>query len=275
MVDAVQGFGNGRLIPAGPLREPVGPGLARADLVVLVGEPDARDAALRRWPVLAKTRIIHARLCPVPAGLPLAGEAVVAFAGIARPEKFFETLRRLGARPIATHAFPDHHRYRKAILKRLVAEARSTRSCKACWLRADQGNGPAMPSARTVSLLALALTASVADTAPAEQFAPGEKLALRHCGRCHVVNERNRMGGIGSTPSFAALRTLPDWEERFRAFFALNPHPAFTQVDGVTEPFPPERPSPIHPLALTPDEIDAITGFAGTIAPKDLGAPVR
>ena len=109
----------------------------------------------------------------------------------------------------------------------------------------------------------------------ADEYAPGEKLTLLHCGRCHVISERNRFGGIGSTPSFAAMRTAEDWEDRFRAFYTLNPHPAFTQVAGVTPPFVPERPSPIHPVELTPGEIETIIGYARTIPPKDLGAEVR
>ena len=136
------------------------------------------------------------------------------------------------------------------------------------------------------TLLALALTLAaipaamiVAGPGPrpaaAADYAPGEKLTLYHCGRCHVVNEKNRYGGIGSTPSFGALRTLDDWEVRFDAFFTLPPHPAFTQVEGVTEPFPINRPSPIHPLELTLDDLETIKNFARTIPPKDLGAEIR
>ena len=50
--------------------------------------------------------------------------------------------------------------------------------------------------------------------ATATDYAPGEKLTLFHCGRCHVINEKNKYGGIGSTPSFGALRTMEDWEDR-------------------------------------------------------------
>ena len=80
----------------------------------------------------------------------------------------------------------------------------------------------------------------------ADDYAPGEKLTLFHCGRCHVISERNKYGGIGSTPSFGALRTLEDWEDRMRAFYALAPHPAFTQVEGITEPFAINRPGIIR-----------------------------
>ena len=131
-----------------------------------------------------------------------------------------------------------------------------------------------MPKLTAALPAALALLAAFPAGAD-DEFAPGEKLTLRNCGRCHVINERNRYGGIGSTPSFAALRTVPDWEDRFRAFYTLNPHPAFTQIPGVTEPFPIDRPSPIHPIELTLEEIDRSIEFSRTIEPKDLGAPIR
>lgn len=121
MVDAVRGFGNGRLVPAGPLREPWETGLARGDLVVLVGEDAERERAIERWPALAAA--LPARLVPVETGLPLAGEPVVAFAGIAHPERFFATLERLGARLVGAVPFPDHHSYAERILRRLRRQA--------------------------------------------------------------------------------------------------------------------------------------------------------
>lgn len=123
VVDAAQGFGNGRCIPAGPLREPVAEGLARADAVVMVGE--GGEATLARWPRLRRVPLLRARLEPLVTGLPLADSPVVAFAGIGRPAKFFATLRACGARLVATHAFPDHAPYAAPILRRLLAEARA------------------------------------------------------------------------------------------------------------------------------------------------------
>jgi len=101
VVDAASGFGNGHVVPAGPLREPVSRGLARAQGVILVGEgtPEVRFDG----PVL------RARLEPVEN--PVAGLSVVAYAGIGRPEKFFSTLGNLGADVVATRVFPDHHPY--------------------------------------------------------------------------------------------------------------------------------------------------------------------
>ena len=103
----------------------------------------------------------------------------------------------------------------------------------------------------------------------------GQELSLTHCGRCHVIGPQNRMNGLGSTPSFAVLRAIPDWSERFQAFFTLNPHPAFTQIEGVTEPFAPERPSPIHPVEISLDDLEAILAFVAAIRAADLGAPLQ
>ena len=103
----------------------------------------------------------------------------------------------------------------------------------------------------------------------------GSDLAILHCGRCHVVDKRNRMGGIGSTPSFAALRGRSNWSELFRAFYTANPHPSFTQVEGVTEPFDPNREVHVAPVEITIDDVEAITSFVATLTPKDLGRPVQ
>ncbi|WP_299849135.1 hypothetical protein [uncultured Roseovarius sp.] len=105
--------------------------------------------------------------------------------------------------------------------------------------------------------------------------AEGLKLSSVHCGRCHVVSEANRMNAIGSTPSFFVLRTMRDWDRRFQSFFALNPHPSFTQVADVTAPFPIDRPSPIAPVEITLDDLDAILAYVNQLEPADLGAPIQ
>lgn len=114
VIDATYGFGNGRLIPAGPLRERVARGLDRASAMVLVGEG--------RLSIPAATPVLSAALEPID-GDRFAGAPVVAFAGIGRPEKFFASLRGLGARLLAERGFPDHHRYRAAELAALRREA--------------------------------------------------------------------------------------------------------------------------------------------------------
>ncbi|MDQ7069626.1 MAG: hypothetical protein Q9M48_02570 [Rhodobacterales bacterium] len=103
----------------------------------------------------------------------------------------------------------------------------------------------------------------------------GEGLSLRYCGRCHVIGAANRMKGLGSTPSFPLLRTFPDWQRRFEAFFTLRPHPSFSQIEGVTEPFDPALPSPIFPLRITLEQLDDILAYVAKIPPADLGAPLQ
>ena len=116
VVDGAYGFGNGRVIPAGPLREPLAEGLARADAVVIVG---ADETGIVRS-IGGALPAVGARLVPVEWTDGIAGRDVVAFAGIARPEKFFTTLRELGCRLVAAESFADHHRYRVDEVMRLV-----------------------------------------------------------------------------------------------------------------------------------------------------------
>ena len=103
----------------------------------------------------------------------------------------------------------------------------------------------------------------------------GARLSLTHCGRCHVIGPQNRMNGLGSTPSFAVLRALPDWDTRFQQFYVRRPHGAFTQIDGITPPFAAELPSPIFPLQMTQGDLDAILAFVAATAAADLGAPLQ
>ena len=115
VIDAAFGLGNGRVLPAGPLREPAESGLRRAAAVVLVGSGPYRPEG---GPV-----VLRAELEPVYAGLTLASTRVFAFAGIGRPEKFFATLRGLGARLVRTESFPDHHPYRTLTVQRMIRDA--------------------------------------------------------------------------------------------------------------------------------------------------------
>ena len=117
VVDSAYGFGNGRVMPAGPLRESLARGLARADAVVLL---TTQGEGSRHSPIALDDRAttIPAVLAPV-AGERFAGMRVLAFAGIGRPEKFFAMLRGLGANLAGTSPFPDHHRFSAAEIARL------------------------------------------------------------------------------------------------------------------------------------------------------------
>ena len=117
VIDGGAGFGNGRLMPAGPLREPVASAASRATAAILIG-PDLTHAAAALPPALP---LLRAQLVPKPADL--AGSRVLGFAGIGRPEKFRASLARAGAEIVAFAAFPDHHRYRAAEIAALRTRA--------------------------------------------------------------------------------------------------------------------------------------------------------
>lgn len=103
----------------------------------------------------------------------------------------------------------------------------------------------------------------------------GKRLSQALCGRCHVIDASQRMGGIDSTPSFPVLRTLPDWAGRFERFYVLAPHGAFTQVAGVTPPFDEERPPSIVPVEMSLEDLDAIMAYVAATPAADLGAPLH
>lgn len=114
VVDGETGFGNGYQIPAGPLREPVAQGLARADAVIFVGD-GAPDLGGYSGPVLRA----HLKA----EGDAFAGKTVFAFAGIGRPEKFFASLEDSGATVLGSCFFPDHHPYSEDEIIQLRAVA--------------------------------------------------------------------------------------------------------------------------------------------------------
>ncbi len=120
VIDGRTGFGNGRVLPAGPLREPVPTAAARCQAAVLIG-PDLTGALGRLPPSLA---VLRADLQQDASIAALAGRNVLAFAGIALPEKFFFPLRDAGAILIASRPFPDHHAYTSRELEQLMREAR-------------------------------------------------------------------------------------------------------------------------------------------------------
>ena len=123
VIDGGAGFGNGCVLPAGPLREPLTRGLGRAHALILVGEDrrgalsgarQARSARCRGRPDPRRGGSVRSaervRLWPSP--------------GFGRPEKFFETLEAAGCTVIARHAFADHHRYKPGEIAAILSQAK-------------------------------------------------------------------------------------------------------------------------------------------------------
>ena len=110
VVDGAVGVGNGLVIPAGPLRAPLDAQIARASALVVIGDADRVAKLIEAFTAQAKP-VLKARMVPRQDRRWLSVLPVIGFAGIARPAKFFATLRNEGARLIDTRAYPDHYRY--------------------------------------------------------------------------------------------------------------------------------------------------------------------
>jgi tetraacyldisaccharide 4'-kinase len=117
VIDAEAGWGNRRVFPAGPLREPVTTGLSRADAVILMlpeagYQPDYAALGLDEVELPVLTAWLEPQDGPPK-------EKLFAFAGIGRPEKFFRAIAAHGATLTGTKAYPDHHDYSRADLRQL------------------------------------------------------------------------------------------------------------------------------------------------------------
>jgi tetraacyldisaccharide 4'-kinase len=125
VVDAGHGVGNGRVLPAGPLRARVVDQLRHADAVLRMGEGTAADPVVRQAARAGKP-VYDAVSRPRDPDR-FAGRRFMAFAGIGHPEKFFAMLRRVSAEVAVARPFPDHHFYTTDELRALMAEARTER----------------------------------------------------------------------------------------------------------------------------------------------------
>ncbi|HET6838911.1 MAG TPA: tetraacyldisaccharide 4'-kinase, partial [Bradyrhizobium sp.] len=124
VIDSNRGLGNGRVFPAGPLRAPLSPQLARTDALIVVGSGTAAEAvaatlAARGQPVL--TAALNAEEASLAL---LRGKRVLAFAGIGDPGRFFRTLRAHGVEIVGERVFPDHHPFSKSEIETLIGEAK-------------------------------------------------------------------------------------------------------------------------------------------------------
>ncbi|MEN6483769.1 MAG: tetraacyldisaccharide 4'-kinase [Syntrophobacteraceae bacterium] len=140
LLDARNPFGNGSLLPLGPLREPVAH-LERADAIILTraddsGTAEKNRAMLERMFPGKPLFCCRHRLSGFRAGLggalipasSLRGRRALAFAGIASPDSFFESLRETGVNLIASISFPDHHPYAPGDMLRIAAASADLQS---------------------------------------------------------------------------------------------------------------------------------------------------
>jgi tetraacyldisaccharide 4'-kinase len=126
VVDAARGFGNGCCLPAGPLRESVHVGLKRANAVISIGEAEEQSKFREKYTNrVCCIKHLSASLKPIEMGMPWAKGRYLAFAGIGDPEKFFATLRGLGAPLVRTVALDDHQKLARPMIQRLMKEAQS------------------------------------------------------------------------------------------------------------------------------------------------------
>jgi tetraacyldisaccharide 4'-kinase len=165
VVDAARGFGNGRCLPAGPLREPVARGMARADLVLSIGNDQAQAQFDAIWGGQVTRPRLSGALDPLRMGMDWKGTRVLAFAGIADPARFFASLRAEGATVVQAKALSDHAPLSEALLRRLEAEA----AALGAQLVTTEKDAARLPPAWRAKVLTLVVRLSIADWSPLDQ----------------------------------------------------------------------------------------------------------
>jgi tetraacyldisaccharide 4'-kinase len=123
VIDGDRGLGNGLVFPAGPLRAPLPPQLARTDALIVVGDGAAAAPVAAAIAALGRP-VLSARFRADASAASLNGKRVLAFAGIGDPVRFFRTLRASGIETVRERAFADHHPYAQAEIEALIAEAK-------------------------------------------------------------------------------------------------------------------------------------------------------
>jgi tetraacyldisaccharide 4'-kinase len=172
VIDGTRGLGNSRVIPAGPLRAPLPPQLARTDALVIVGDGMAADPVASA--VSAQGGIVlraHLRADPGSVDV-LRGKRVLAFAGIGDSARFFATLRGNAIDVEIERPFPDHHPFSSAELESLVDAARRN-DLTLVTTRKDLSRLGAAAAAMPLPIMAFDVTLQFDDAAALRGFMRG------------------------------------------------------------------------------------------------------
>jgi tetraacyldisaccharide 4'-kinase len=124
VIDGGRGLGNACVFPAGPLRAPLPPQLARTDALIIIGRDNAADAVAAAIAGQGGL-VLRGHLTPTEGSVAaLRGKRVLAFAGIGDPNRFFQTLRTSGVEVVAQRVFADHHAFSDNEIEALAAAAK-------------------------------------------------------------------------------------------------------------------------------------------------------
>jgi tetraacyldisaccharide 4'-kinase len=121
VIDTVRGIGNGHLVPGGPVRAPIAEQMRQLSAILKVGDGEAADALVRQAARAGKA--IHVATLRPRDVKALAGENVLAYAGIADPSKFYRTVKSVGGLIGQTRSFPDHHYFTEDEIQSLLDDA--------------------------------------------------------------------------------------------------------------------------------------------------------
>ena len=137
VIDGNYGFGNGFIIPAGPLREPIKAGIAKADLIIIVGED--RQKIAKNF--CGNKKVINAKITTINPEQ-FYKKSFIAFCGIGRPEKFFTSLQESNINVVTKFSYADHYRYKEEDITKMIDLAKKNNlkliTTKKDWVRLDK-----------------------------------------------------------------------------------------------------------------------------------------